>query len=118
VADNEWSESGDEASGPDGLEHLHQYRVLFAHNARLRPAGPEKSVTTIAGAEAFDFLLGGIQACVDAGRSRSTGLGEDATALWVALHGYVRLQTGVSDFPWPPDGRLIDALTDRLARLA
>jgi AcrR family transcriptional regulator len=100
-----------------GLEHPHQYRVLFARNARVRPGGPGKSVSTMPGAEAFAFLLDGIQACVDAGRSRSTEPAADATALWVALHGYVGLQTGAPDFPWPPDGRLIGTLTDRLARL-
>ncbi len=89
-----------------GLEHPHQYRVLFARNTRLRAAGPWESVSTMPGAEAFAFLLDGIQACVDAGRSRSTEPVEDATALWVALHGYVGLQTGVPDFPWPPDDRL------------
>jgi hypothetical protein len=33
------------------------------------------------------------------------------------LHGYVSLQAGVRNFPWPPDGDLINALVDRLAQL-
>jgi AcrR family transcriptional regulator len=97
-----------------GLEHPQQYRVLFARNARVPPGRPRKPITAM---PAFAFLLGAIQACVEAGRSRSTDPVEDATALWVALHGYVGLQTGAPDFPWPPDDHLIDTLTDRLARL-
>jgi len=52
-----------------------------------------------------------------AGRSRSVDPALDASALWVALHGYVSLQAGVRNFPWPPDGDLINALVDRLAQL-
>lgn len=63
------------------------------------------------------LLLDGIQACVDAGRSRSTDPAGDATAVWIALHGYVSLMTGAPDFPWPPGDHLIDTLIDRLALL-
>jgi len=35
----------------------------------------------------------------------------------MVLTAAVGLQTGVPEFPWPPDGHLIDTLTDRLARL-
>jgi hypothetical protein len=41
----------------------------------------------------------------------------DATALWVALHGYATLHASVRNFPWPPEDDLINALVDRLAQL-
>jgi hypothetical protein len=28
---------------------------------------------------------------------------EDATALWVALHGCVSLRAAIPDYPWPPE---------------
>jgi AcrR family transcriptional regulator len=99
------------------LEEPNQYRVLFnAYPYRLATR-PHKTVDTIRGADAFAFLHDGIRDCVAAGRSRSVEPALDATALWVALHGYVSLQAGVRNFPWPPEDDLINALVDRLAQL-
>lgn len=43
------------------------------------------------GADAFAFLLDGIHDRVAAGRSPSVRPALDATALWVAIHGYVSM---------------------------
>jgi hypothetical protein len=69
------------------------------------------------GAKAFLFLIDGIRECAAAGQSDSTRPQEDATAFWVALHGYVGLRTAIPDFPWPPDEVVLDNFIDRIAML-
>jgi AcrR family transcriptional regulator len=99
-----------------GHEHPEQYAVLFSRTFAL-PTEVDKTVDNMVGAEAFSFLIDGIRECVAAGHSDSTQLQEDATALWVALHGYVGLRTAIPDFPWPPEEVVLDNLIDRIARL-
>jgi AcrR family transcriptional regulator len=99
-----------------GYEHPEQYAVLFSRNFAL-PTEVDKTVDNMLGAEAFSFLIDGIHDCIAAGRSDSTQPQEDATALWVALHGYVGLRTAIPDFPWPPDDLVLDNLIDRIALL-
>ncbi len=113
-----------EAAGPDpvdqlvagcagyvdfGLSQPARYGVLFA--GRWGPAadyckpvafGPDGQPVLEWGAEAFSLLLHGIEDCVTAGRSASTDVVADATAVWVALHGTVTLRTTLPGFPWPP----------------
>jgi AcrR family transcriptional regulator len=100
-----------------GLEQPNQYRALFSAYPYRSATRPGRSLDAIRGADAFAFLLDGIRDCVDAGRSRSVEPTLDATALWVALHGYASLHANLRNFPWPPDGDLISALVDRLAQL-
>ena len=92
-----------------GLSHPARYSVLFAE--RHGPAedycqpvalGPDGRPVLEWGAEAFSLLLQAIQDCVTAGRSASTDVLADATAVWVALHGTVTLRTTLPRFPWPP----------------
>jgi AcrR family transcriptional regulator len=92
-----------------GLSQPARYGVLFA--GRWGPAadyckpvafGPDGRPVLEWGAEAFSLLLHGIQDCVTAGRSASTDVVADATAVWVALHGTVTLRTTLPGFPWPP----------------
>ena len=99
-----------------GHEHPEQYAVLFSRPFAL-PTEVDKTVDNMVGAEAFSFLIDGIRDCVAAGHSDSTQPQEDATALWVALHGYVGLRTAIPDFPWPPEEVVLDNLIDRIARL-
>ncbi len=100
-----------------GRAHPAQYAVLFNHTLEIGQARPEKQIENMQGREAFAILLDAIRACVDDGTSESTSPDEDAIAIWVALHGYVGLQTAVRDFPWPPNDALLDVMVDRLARL-
>jgi AcrR family transcriptional regulator len=100
-----------------GLEQPNQYQLLFNAYPYRSVTRSDRSVGTMRGADAFAFLLDGIQDCVTAGRSSSVDPMVDATALWVALHGYVSLQANVRNFPWPPDSKLISALVDGLAKL-
>jgi AcrR family transcriptional regulator len=91
-----------------GLSHPARYGVLFSERhgpaenycqpVALDPAG--RPVLEW-GAEAFSLLLQAIQDCVTAGRSASTDVLADATAVWVGLHGTVTLRTTLPSFPWP-----------------
>jgi hypothetical protein len=62
--------------------------------------------------------LDAVRECAATGRSSSTKTIEDATALWVALHGYVSLRAAIPDYPWPPDDIVLDNLIDRVALLS
>ena len=101
-----------------GREHPQQYATLFSRGSALSQPAVDKSIERMQGAEAFAILLDAIRDCVDAGSSSSTRPVDDATAVWVALHGYVGLRTALPDFPWRPDDSLLDVLVDRLALLA
>ncbi len=99
-----------------GRQHPQQYAILFSRTLGIS-AEPDKTVENMRGQEAFAILADAIRACADEGASESTDPAEDAIAIWVALHGYVGLQTAVPDFPWPPTDALLDVMVDRLARV-
>jgi AcrR family transcriptional regulator len=113
-----------------GTERPMQYRLLFAYAhdpaARARSGagtaeekrGTHKDIGTMEGAEAFRIVCHAIEECMAAGRSRSIDPVADAIGLWVALHGYVGLRTGMPYFPWPAEDELVEQLVARLARLS
>lgn len=53
--------------------------------------------------EAFGLFVSGVKDCMAAGQSRSVDPFADATAVWVAVHGYGALRAHHPDFPWPQD---------------
>jgi hypothetical protein len=56
---------------------------------------------------------------VAAGRSPSVDLFTDATAVWVAVHGYATLRANHPDFPWPAtEASWIADIILRLARIS
>jgi AcrR family transcriptional regulator len=98
-------------------EHPNEYAVLFTREGQLVGESADLSIDTIHGAQAFGYLLDGIHECVASGASRSSSPTADATALWVAVHGFAALNMALPNFPWPPDTELLDVLIDRLALL-
>lgn len=100
-----------------GLTRPHEYEMMFGAEPDPSPGGTAKSLDTMEGAEPFSILLDAIRACVDTGASGSTQPVEDATAMWVALHGYVSLRSAIPDFPWPAGDSLLDAIAERLGSL-
>lgn len=111
--------------------HPGLYRVLFARNREFggeddalssdprsaRSAARRDATIVVAGQPAFDILVDAIEACVAAGRSRSTHSFLDAVGLWSALHGYIGLRAAAPEFPWPNEQSVIDALIFGQARL-
>jgi AcrR family transcriptional regulator len=100
-----------------GREHPQEYAILFSRPVKFEPTGAVKAIENIQGGEAFSILLDAVRDCVAVGASRSMQPIGDATAVWVALHGFVGLRSAIPDFPWPPADALLDALVDRLALL-
>ncbi|MGO9082654.1 MAG: TetR/AcrR family transcriptional regulator [Streptosporangiaceae bacterium] len=107
-----------------GLAHPARYAVLFAERrtatgeyCRQVALGPDGHPVLEFGAESFALLLHGIEECARAGRSASTDILADATAVWVALHGTVTLRTALPGFPWPEAGQFVRQFVLPLARV-
>jgi AcrR family transcriptional regulator len=117
--------AGCEAYVSFGLGHEARYRVLFAEQRQgakqyCRPVAfaPNGHLLLEFGAETFALLVDGLAACIAAGRSASTDALADSTAIWVAMHGTVSLQTALPGFPWPEADGFVRQFVLRLARVA
>jgi AcrR family transcriptional regulator len=93
-------------------ERPNQYKLLFERQYRI--GGDEVPDVQI---EGFDLLVRSIQDCVAAGISASTDPARDATAIWLALHGYATLPARLPMFPWPDSDALFDRIVDGLAQI-
>lgn len=110
-----------------------RYRVMFGRHRSTEGGAvnePHSQAGDLSGADAFSRLVQAVaQRSVSGqhGNERAigpfTGNGHDeatkdplqvATAVWVALHGYVTLRESVPAFPWPPESELLDTLLSRL----
>lgn len=116
--------AGCEAYVAFGLSRPARYRVLFSEQ-RLgdknycKPVaiGRDGRPVLEFGAESFALLVDGLAECVAAGRSTSTDVVADSTAIWVAMHGTVSLQVALPGFPWPEPDTFVGELVERLGRL-
>ncbi|MGY2002729.1 TetR/AcrR family transcriptional regulator [Blastococcus sp. SYSU DS1024] len=88
-----------------GLAAPARYRAMF---------GPRKVAS---GQRAFAVLVGGVEACVAAGRSRSRDPRQEAALVWTALHGVVTLRSAAPEVGWPDLDAQLTALVERLALL-
>jgi AcrR family transcriptional regulator len=92
-------------------ERPQRHRLLdsFVHGTEA----PEEARTT------FGLFVSAVEDCVAAGRSQSVEPFTDATAVWVAVHGYATLRARHPDFPWPAsEAAWIADIVLRLARIA
>jgi AcrR family transcriptional regulator len=97
-------------------EQPHRYRVMFG---RHRAAGESalsqpRPAEELLGSRAFNTLVGAVSRRT--GTEPDEGSFTDATALWVALHGYASLQAAVPAFPWPDSAEMLTTLIERLIR--
>jgi len=116
--------AGCEAYVAFGLGQPARYRVLFSEERAgvtdyCKPVelGQDGSPVLEFGAESFALLVDALTSCVAAGRSTSTDVVTDSTALWVALHGTVSLQIALPGFPWPEPDEFVRQIVLRLARI-
>nr|BFE66583.1 TetR/AcrR family transcriptional regulator [Dactylosporangium thailandense] len=103
-----------------GMQDPARYRVLFGRQrtGRLKLLNAA-DVTDLPEVwqrrlEAFTVLVGGLEACVAAGRSTSTDPFADASTLWTSLHGAVVMRQFVPGFPLPPLDKTVDDLVRRI----
>jgi AcrR family transcriptional regulator len=97
-----------------GARHPQRYELLFS---RERPSDAAMGEAAASSAAAFATLQDSISDCAAHGRSASTDPFADAVALWSGLHGYARLHTTHSAFPWPPSDDTIHRLIHGLGRI-
>jgi AcrR family transcriptional regulator len=107
-----------------GLAHPARYGVLFSEERvpdsfHCNPVrvGPDGRPILEFGTESFALLVDGLEACVEAGVSRSTDTVTSATAVWVALHGTVSLRIALHEFPWPAEEPFVRRLVFGLAEI-
>ncbi|MDP5226150.1 MULTISPECIES: TetR/AcrR family transcriptional regulator [Arthrobacter] len=82
---------------------------------RLREDG--EGVDRLVGAESFALLIDDVTAAAAAGASRTDDPFMTATALWVGLHGLVRLRADAPQFPLPDQALLDRAVLEPIAQL-
>jgi AcrR family transcriptional regulator len=92
-------------------ERPNRYKLMFERQHRIGGDVPDVQVT------GFDLLVRSIQDSVAAGISASTDPARDATAIWLALHGYATLPGRLPMFPWPDADALLDRIVDGLAQI-
>jgi AcrR family transcriptional regulator len=74
------------------------YRVIFE---TTYPRWPELTTAELPGMSAFQVLVDGVAACIEAGQARPGDPFQMATDIWVAMHGMASLRHRLSAFPWP-----------------
>jgi AcrR family transcriptional regulator len=92
------------------MERPNRYQLAFA--SRESNAIPRESAT-----RAFMLLVNAVKGCVDADVSTSTDPFGDATAIWVAMHGYATLRPSRPAFPWPDSDATLNRIIAALAGL-
>ena len=92
-------------------ERPNRYKLLFDRQDLLNETIPP--VRT----ESFRQLVASVQECVQAGLSASDDPARDATAIWVALHGFATLHSWLPGFPWPGTDALLDRIVYGLAQI-
>ncbi len=95
-------------------ERPNRYRLLFERrNLISDPGEPVPAIRT----QSFDTLVRCLQDCIDAGISASADPFRDATAIWVALHGYATLHDLLPGFAWISADALLDRIVCGLAQI-
>ena len=102
-------------------ERPNRYKLLFDRHYPPTAASGSASAPKVLPpirTESFDWLVQSVQACVDAGLSRSQDARLDSTAIWTALHGYATLHAQLGGFPWPAQDAMLDRIVCGLADIA
>jgi AcrR family transcriptional regulator len=93
----------------------HRYRVMFGRHRESAGSAlmtEPRPANQLLGAEAFTTLVASVAA--HSGAQPEADATTDATALWVALHGFASLQAAVPAFPWPDPAAMLNILLERL----
>lgn len=88
-------------------ERPNRYKLLFERQDLINDA-PE--AIPLVQTESFRDLVASVQDCIEAGLSASDDPARDATAIWVALHGFAMLHSSLPGFPWPGTDTMLDRI--------
>ena len=100
-----------------GLEHPHQYQLVFGSETPEEFAsleGPNEL-----GLQALQYLARCIGRCQEAGVFQVNDLFTEAVVVWMQLHGTTAIlinDHGKYKFPWPSQETLIDRSVDLIVR--
>jgi len=95
-----------------GLKHPNHYYTTF-----MRPNCGGGDYEGSAGEGAFQKLVEGVAACVQAGRFREMDVLAISQSLWMMVHGITALLVTFGEgFPWVERERLIDLTVDNTLR--
>lgn len=100
-----------------GLEHPHQYQIVFGGPTPDDCAEMEEPNRL--GMQALEYLGRCIDKCRDAGIFIPGDSMSDAIAVWMQLHGATAVLNndhGKYNFPWPSKEALIDRTVDLIVR--
>jgi AcrR family transcriptional regulator len=98
-----------------GLKHPNHYFTTFMQPAAK--CGEEHQYEGSPGADAFQKLVEGVTACVQARRFRETDVLAISQSLWMVTHGITSLLISFgADFPWVERDRLIDLTVENALR--
>jgi len=93
-----------------GLEHPHQYRLVFSNPVPEQVAEEFREVNTL-GLQALEHLARSIERCRQAGVFTTTDPEVDAYVIWMILHGVTSViitDHGRHGMPWPSQEAIID----------
>jgi AcrR family transcriptional regulator len=98
----------------------HRYRVAFGRYRVTATTSTNEAgrLEDLSGAQTFARLVAAVVDCEKADRVTSQSPQLDATALWVALHGYASLMASVPVFPWPNRQEMLTTLLGRVVAIA
>jgi AcrR family transcriptional regulator len=89
-----------------GTDHPEHYRIMFMSRSEITPE--QYAAELLAEGSAFAKLVDGVQACIDAGRFRTTDAFETALHVWAGVHGLTSLLVAKPELPWPDRDRFIE----------
>ena len=97
-----------------GRKHPEHYRVTLMMPHEHEPG---KDIHSGPGADAFQFLVASVTACMQAGRLRAGDVMAISQSLWCTVHGITSLQISHENcFPWVDRDFLIDSTINAVIR--
>lgn len=94
-----------------GVEHPEEYRILFMRKVPT-PEREEIEMSRLLNSSGYDWLLGAVQECMDAGLMRRTDPLLAVVGVWSMVHGITSLFVSKPGFAWPPLEELIKCNLD------
>ena len=96
-----------------GLKHPNHYKLTFI-NTPLHTKDPNWKIENSMGMQAYGYLRGAVEACIEQGIFRATDVDAVSQMFWAAGHGITSLLITKLHFPFVNKNQLIDMTLDTL----